>query len=151
MYHCDIIDEIILMYLLHWLYFFREAIESFVLWFYIWSILLFGALFYLTEWMEIAAVKSSLVPFPHFLSLFLNYSNYFLIKVFRGFQKNLVESFYTGVHDNLCPSVNTSLSVEVNSMIWCQEALTEHVSMYPVSVCSSSFLPCQLRNWAKLH
>lgn len=101
--------------------------------------------------MEIAALKGSLVPFPHFLSLFLNYSNYFLKKVSRAFQKNLAESFYTGVHDNLGPSFNAFLSVEVSSMIWCQEALAEHVSMYPVPVCSSSFLPCQLRNWAMLH
>lgn len=40
--------------------------------------------------------------------------------------------------------------VEVNSMKLCQEALTEHAFIYPVSVCSSSFLPCQLKNWAKL-
>lgn len=32
------------------------------------------------------------------------------------------------------PLCYTSLSVEVNSIKWCQEALTEHLSVYPVSV-----------------
>lgn len=55
--------------------------------------------------MEIAAVKGSRVPLPDFLILFLNYYDSFLKKVFRAFQTKLVESFYTGAHDNLCPSV----------------------------------------------
>lgn len=52
------------------------------------------ALFYLTEWIEIAAVKGSLVPIPDFFSLFLDYSNSFFFKeVFRAFQKKLVDKF----------------------------------------------------------
>lgn len=49
------------------------------------------ALFYLTERMEIAAVKGSLVPLPDFLSLFLDYSDsfFFLGKLSGHFRRNL--------------------------------------------------------------
>lgn len=65
MYHCDIISEIILTYLTLILLFFREAIEPFVLWFYIWGVL-FSGIVLPHRVLEIAAVKGSLVPLPDF-------------------------------------------------------------------------------------
>lgn len=107
------------------------------------------ALFYLTEWVEVAVVKGSLVPLPEFLSLFLDYSDSFFKKVFRAFQKKLVESFYSGVHDNLCPSVTPLWVLKLIALNGAKRHL-QSIYLCILCLCSSSFLPHQLRNWAKL-
>lgn len=99
--------------------------------------------------MEIAAVKAALF----FFLIFWVYFCIILILLKESFQGISEETCWKLLHWSSWqpgPLCYTSLSIEVNSMKWCQEALTEHVFMYPVSLCSSSFLPRQLRNWAKL-
>lgn len=77
MYHCDIISEIFLTYLYTDFTFLERPLSllSCVSTFRVYYCSV--VLFYLTEWMEIAAVKGSLVPLPDFLSLFLDYSHSF--------------------------------------------------------------------------
>lgn len=99
--------------------------------------------------MEIAAVNAALF----FFLIFWVYFCIILILLKESFQGISEETCWKLLHWGSWqpgPLCYTSLSIEVNSMKWCQEALTEHVFMYPVSLCSSSFLPHQLRNWAKL-
>lgn len=102
------------------------------------------ALFYLTKWMEIAAVKGSLAPIPDFLSLFLDYSNSFFFKeVFRAFQKKLLDEFLHWSSWQPVPLCYTSLSVEVNSM---KSAKRHSQSMYPCILCLCVPLSC-LVSW----
>lgn len=154
MYHCDITSEIILTCLKHWFYFFREAIKPFVLQFYIWGILLFE-----THWWwlcftsydgwKLLLSKAALFLFLIFESI-SGLFQFFFQESLQGISEETCRKFLAlGFMTTYAPLLHFSKSVEVNSVKWCQEALTEHTC--PLSVCSSSFLPCKPRNWAMLH
>lgn len=142
MYHCDIITEIFLTYLLHWFYFFREAIEPFALSFYIWGILLFGGIVLPHRVGGSCCCQRQPCSPSWFLSLFLDYYNYFSKKVFRAFQKKLVESFYTGVHDNLCPSVTPLWVLKLIALSGARRHL-QSIYLCILCLCSSSFLSAE--------
>lgn len=134
MYHCDIITEIILTYFLHWFNFFREAIEPFVLSFYIWGILLFGGIV-LPHRVggSCCCQRQPCSPswvFESISGLF----RFFFKESFQGISKETCWKFLQWGSWQPVPLCYTSLSVEVNSIKWCQEALTEHLSVYSVSV-----------------
>lgn len=64
------------------------------------------ALFYLTEWMEIAAVKGSLVPLPDFFESISALFLFFFKRKFSGhFRRNLLKVFTLEFMTTCAPSV----------------------------------------------
>lgn len=77
MYHCDIITEIVLTFFYTDFTFLERPLSHLPCHSIFGVYYCLVALFYLTEWVEVAVVKGSLVPLLDFLSLFSGLLQFF--------------------------------------------------------------------------
>lgn len=94
--------------------------------------------------------KAALFPFLISWVYFWIIQILFLRKFSGHFRRNLLKVFFTGVHDNLCPSVTPLWVLKLIALNGAKRHL-QSIYLCVLCLCSSSFLPRQLRNWAKLH